>query len=85
MSPPSDEAAAAASLQPDNVTPQVAELVAEDAGPDEGLQPLVAGPHLLVLPLPVVRSERFLDEDRGRPHLQEAPAAVQYSVGIEYS
>ena len=55
---------------------EVMELVTEDPGPDHGLHPQEARPHLRVLPPPVVGTERLLDLDGGRPHLEEASAVI---------
>ena len=63
-------------LQPHDVTPQVPELVAEHARPDQGLEPHVAGAHLAVLLLAVVGAEVLLDDDGGGAHLEEAAAVV---------
>ena len=51
------------------------EFVAQDPGPDHGLHPHEAGPHLCVLPPSVVGPERFLNENGRGSHLEE-PAAV---------
>jgi len=53
------------------VAAQVAELVAEDAAPDEGLHPHVAGAHAQVVAPSGVGAPVLLDEDCGSSHFQE--------------
>ena len=76
---PSYKVAPAPGLEPHNVTTQVLELVTEDPGPDHGLHPHEACPHLGVLPSPIVGSESFLYENGGSSHLEEPPTVVPAS------
>jgi hypothetical protein len=71
LSPP-DKIAAAAGLQPDDMTAQVAELVAEHAAPDERLHAHVASAHAQIVTSTRVRSPILLDEYGGSAHFQES-------------
>ena len=76
---PSHQVTSTPGLQSDDVTPKVFELVAEDPRPDHRLHPHEPGPHLGVLPPPVVGAECFLNENGGSSHLEEPAAMVPAS------
>ena len=52
-----DQVAPAPSLQSHDVAAQVLELVRQDAGADQSLEPHVPSPHLVVFALPIVCPE----------------------------
>lgn len=71
-----DEVASASCLKSHDVATKVFEFMREYPGPDQGLESHVARPHLLVLSLPVVRSEVLLNGDRSRSHSEEASPMI---------
>lgn len=57
------------SLQLDDMSSQMFELVRQDPGSDQGLKPHVSCPHLMILFLPIVSSEVLLNDHSRCSHL----------------